>query len=108
MIYIERKPSTPLLRHFVSTLWYARGSSIDRVRERILPSGCAHIVLNLAQDYLTECAADGQDRHTSPALFVGQRSQFEIISTTDLMDMAGALFVPGTVPAFVADRADLL
>jgi AraC-like DNA-binding protein len=38
---------------------------------------------------------------------VGQRSVYEMIATSDLMDLAGVLFVPGSLPALVADRADL-
>ena len=39
---------------------------------------------------------------------IGQRSVYEIIATADLVDFAGVLFIPGAIPAFVADRADLI
>src|SRR5205807_43875 len=76
--------------------------------QRILPSGCAHIVLTLSYDFLTDCPEGGAERRTAPALMVGQRSLYEIIATADLTDLAGAIFEPGALPAFVADRADLL
>ena len=107
MLYIERKPALPL-RRFVRSLWYARMPKVEHRHERILPSGCGHIVLSLSRDYLTDCLDDGSEQRTSPALMVGQRSVYEIIATADLLDLAGVLFAPGALPALIADRADLL
>jgi AraC-like DNA-binding protein len=107
MLYIERKPAFPL-RRFVRSLWYADAPRVDHPRERILPSGCAQIVLSLSRNFLTECADDGSEHLTAPALMIGQRSIFEVIATSDLIGLAGVLFEPGGLPAFVRDRADLL
>lgn len=106
MLYIERKPAFPL-RRFVRSLWYADAPRLHHPRERILPSGCAQIVLSLSRDYLTDCSDDGSEQRTAPALMVGQRSIFEVIATSDLVDLAGVLFEPGGLPAFVGERADL-
>jgi AraC-like DNA-binding protein len=107
MLYIERKPALPL-RRFVRSLWYASAPVLQHRRERILPSGCAQIVLSLSRDFLTQCSEDGSEQRTAPALMVGQRSVFETIATSDLVDLAGVLFEPGALPAFVRERADLL
>lgn len=107
MVYIERKPAFPL-RRFVRSLWYANAPFVPYPRERILPSGCAQIVLSLSRDFLTDCPNGGPEQRTAPALMVGQRSVYEIIATADLADLAGVLFEPGALPAFVRDRADLL
>lgn len=107
MLYIERKPSLPLQR-LVQSLWYAKAPRVEGRRERILPSGCAHVVLTLSRNFLTECVENHPDQRTAPALFVGQRSQYEIVSSADLVDLAGIQFHPGAVPALIADRADLL
>ncbi len=107
MLYIERKPALPL-RRFVQSLWYASMPGLDHRHERVLPSGCAHIVLSLSRDFLTDCAEGGSEQRTAPALMVGQRSVYEVIATSDLVDLAGVLFAPGALPALVADRADLL
>jgi AraC-like DNA-binding protein len=107
MLYIERKPALPL-RRFVRSLWYASTSFVEHRRERILPSGCAHIVVTLSQGFLTECPENRPEQRTAPALMVGQRSVYEIVATADLVDLAGVLFMPGAVPAFVGDRADLI
>lgn len=107
MIYIERKPNTHL-RRFVRSLWYAKAPFVPHARERILPSGCAQIVLSLSRDFLTDCPEGQPEQRVAPALLVGQRSRYEIIATADLLDIAGVLFEPGALPAFVPDRADLL
>jgi hypothetical protein len=107
MLYIERKPALPL-RRFVRSLWYTSTPFVEHRRERILPSGCAHIVVSLSQDFLTDCPEDRPEQRTAPALMVGQRSAYEIIATADLEDLAGVLFMPGAMPAFLADRADLI
>jgi hypothetical protein len=107
MLYIERKPALPL-RRSVRSLWYASTSFVEHRRERILPSGCAHIVVSLSQDFLTDCPENRPEQRTAPALMVGQRSVYEIVATADLVDLAGVLFMPGAVPAFVGDRADLI
>jgi len=106
MLYIERKPALPL-RRLVRSLWYASTPFLDHRRERVLPSGCGHIVMSLSRDFLTDCPDTGSEQRTAPALMVGQRSVYEIIATADLVDLAGVLFVPGALPALVADRADL-
>lgn len=107
MHYLERKPSASLCR-FVQSFWYVDGQATEPSRERMLPSGCAHILLSLSRDYLTECTDHGPDRRTSPALLVGQRSLYEIVSTSDFTGMAGVLFRPGAIPALLSDRADLI
>ena len=85
MLYIERKPALPL-RRFVRSLWYASTPFVEQGRERIL---------------LTDCPEDRPEQRTAPALMVGQRSVYEIIATADLVDLAGVLFMPGALPAFV-------
>lgn len=107
MFYIERKPALPL-RNLVRSLWYASTPSVEHRRERFLPTGCAHIVLTLSRDFLTECAEDQPDRRSAPAMLVGQRSRYEIIAAADFVDLAGVLFVPGATPFFLGDRADLV
>ena len=64
--------------------------------------------MSLLRDFLTECSESGPEQRAAPAILVGQRSVYEIIATSDLVDLAGVLFAPGVLPAFVADRADLL
>jgi AraC-like DNA-binding protein len=39
---------------------------------------------------------------------VGQRSIYEVVATSDMVDLAGVVFQPGAVPALIVDRADLI
>ena len=87
MTYVERKPVLAL-RRFVRSLWYAGTPSVEHGRARILPSGCAHTVLSLSEEFLTACPDAGVQRCTAPALLVGRRSVYEIIVTKDLVDLA--------------------
>ena len=87
---------------------YATAPVIEHRRERILPTGCAHLVVSLSHDFLTECREDSPPQRTAPALVAGQRSVYEIIATSDLVDLAGIHFIPGTASVFVSDRADLI
>lgn len=107
MLYIERKSSASL-RPFVQSLWYASSPLAEHRHERILPSGCAHLVISLSRDFLTDCSEGRTEEPTAPALMVGQRSLYEIIATADLVDLAGVIFMPGAIPMLVADRADLI
>ncbi len=78
MNYIELTPS-PQLRAYVRTMWYAAGPALKSGRERMLPSGCAHVVVGLARDFLTECVEGRPDQRTAPVLMVGQRSRYDLL-----------------------------
>jgi AraC-like DNA-binding protein len=106
MLYLEHKPAAPLSR-FVRVFWYARAPLVDHRRERILPTGCAQVILNLSRDFLLDCQEGGPQQRIAPALMVGQRSTYELVDTSDLADLIGIMFEPGVLPAFATDRADL-
>jgi AraC-like DNA-binding protein len=105
MIYLEREPG-PELRPWVRVLWYARGADFGHQRERVLPTGRAQVILNLARDFFIDCVEGVAVSPSAPALMVGQRSVFEIIDTSDLADLIGIVFEPGALPVFLADAAD--
>lgn len=107
MPYIERTPAFPL-RHFVRSLWYESTPFLQNLRERILPSGCAHLVLSLSSTFLTQCSEGLPDCRTAPALIAGQRSVYEIVSGADLVDLVCVFFEPGAVSGVIGDRADLI
>ncbi len=106
MIYLERPPAMPL-RRFVRTLWYARVPDAAHSRERILPTGSAQIILNLARDYLLDCPEGGPVRRGAPSSVVGSRSVYEIVDTADMADLIGVVIEPGKLGSVVADAADL-
>lgn len=105
MIYLEQIPG-PRLRRFVQVLWYARVPAPRHARERVLPSGRVQVILNLARDYLMDCAEDGQAQRVAPSLVVGPRSMYELVDTGDMADLIGIVFEPAGFPAFARDAAD--
>ena len=106
MIFLEHIPAPPLNR-CIRALWYAQAPRVAHLRERILPTGRAQIILNLARDFLLDCPV-GQPAHRTPAsLIVGARSTYEIIDSSDLADLIGIVFSHGGFAPFIADAAHL-
>ena len=106
MLYLERIPAAPLAA-FIRALWYAQVPHIAHHRERVLPSGCVQVILNLARDFLLDCPEGQADLHRPPALVVGARSVYEIVDTSDMADLIGIVFEPGGFALFAGDAADL-
>lgn len=105
MLYLQHTPAAPLNR-FVRMLWYAQAPQSEPGRERVLPNGCAHLILNLKRDYLHDCLEGQADARVAPALVVGSRSIYEIVARTDMTDLIGVLFEPGGFAAFARDAVD--
>jgi AraC-like DNA-binding protein len=99
LLYLERIPAAPLAP-FIRTLWYARVSQASHARERILPTGCVQVILNLARDYVLDCPENLPDVRKPPALVVGARSIYEIVDTSDMADLIGIVFTPAGFPPF--------
>jgi AraC-like DNA-binding protein len=105
VLYLERIPDAPLSR-FVKALWYSQLPVIEHCYERILPTGCAEIILNLERDCICDCHEGLPDRTVDPALVIGSRSTYEIIAASDLASLIGISFKPGGLAAFAGDAAD--
>jgi AraC-like DNA-binding protein len=106
VIYLEHIPAAPLDR-FVRVLWYARVPQTLHNRERMLPSGCVQVILNLARDFLLDCPDGEPDHRTSPSLVVGARSVYEIVDGSDMADLIGISFHPGGFAPFASGAVDL-
>ena len=106
MLYLERIPAAPLAPH-VRMLWYAQVFSAAHRRERVLPNGCVQIILNLARDYVLDCPEGQPDLRRPPALIVGARSVYEIIDSSDMVDLIGMVFSPGGFTPFASDATHL-
>ena len=106
MLYIERIPAAPL-NGLIRILWYAQAQSVGHRRERVLPTGCMQIVVNLARDFLLDCPQGLPDLQLPPALVVGARSVYEIIDCSDMADLIGIVFAPGGFSLFAGDAVDL-
>lgn len=106
MLYLERIPATPLAPS-VRMLWYAQVHDSAHQRERVLPSGCVQIILNLARDFVLDCPEGLPDVHRPPALVVGARSVYEVIDSSDMADLIGIVFSPGGFTPFASDAAHM-
>jgi AraC-like DNA-binding protein len=106
VIYLSHKPAAPLNR-CVRVLWYARIPQTERRLERMLPTGCVQVILNLARDFLIDYPDREPARLTPPSLIVGARSVYEIVDTSDMADLIGIVFEPGGFAPSAADSADL-
>jgi AraC-like DNA-binding protein len=104
LLFLERIPAAPLAP-FVRMLWYARAEHSTYKRERILPTGCTQVILNLARDYVLDCSEGFPDVYRPPALVVGARSVYEIVDTSDMADLIGIVFSPGGFAPFASDGA---
>jgi AraC-like DNA-binding protein len=106
LLYLERIPAAPL-NQYIRALWYAQAPDVPHHRERVLPSGCVQIILNLARDYLLDCPEGRADCRMPPGLVVGARSVYEIVDTSDMADLIGIVFAPGGFAPFAGDACDL-
>jgi AraC-like DNA-binding protein len=106
VLYLEHAPSPPL-DGCISILWYAQAASLPHARERVLPTGRAQVILNLARDYLVDCSDDAPGRPMPPSLIMGARSIYEVIDTSDMACLIGICFKPGGFTAFAGDAAHL-
>jgi AraC-like DNA-binding protein len=106
VLYLERTPAAPL-SGFVRKLWYARAPRVAHRRERVLPTGCVQVILNLARDFLLDCPEGERDRRMPSALVVGARSVYEIVDCSDFADLVGIVFAPGGFSLFARDAVDL-
>jgi AraC-like DNA-binding protein len=106
LLYLERIPGAPLA-HYIQNLWYAKAVDVAHRRERVLPNGCTQIIVNLARDYVLDCAEGGVDCRMPAALVVGARSVYEIVDTSDMADLIGIVFAPAGFTPFAGDSADM-
>jgi len=107
MIYLQQAPNAPLCG-WVRTLWYCRAPHVPHRRERVLPNGCAQIILNLSRSFLTDCGSDGNsDKRLPGAIVVGPRARYEVVDTADMEELAGIVFQPGGFAGLFRERADL-
>ena len=104
MIYLERIPAAPL-NQSIRSLWYAQAGDVAHRRERVLPTGCTQVILNLARDFLLDCPEGQCDRRMPPALVIGARSVYEIVDSSDMADLIGIVFTPGGLVPFASDAA---
>src|SRR6187551_815281 len=95
-IHLTYRPAAPL-GHFVDQLWYWDGPQPSHSRDRILPSGCASLIINLAEDEIRDYVGPLQtklERHPG-AVLVGAYSRYSVIDTQEQRAVIGVVFQPG-------------
>jgi AraC-like DNA-binding protein len=106
MRYQEYYPHAPLNR-FVECFWTLEGSeNIPFEPERVLPDGCAEIILNFGDRFVQH---QGDKRKIQPLHFlVGQITSPMLISPTGRVELIGIRFHPGgTAPFFRVPLSEL-
>ena len=106
MIYIEHTPAAPLNR-CIRAIWYNQNAHPEHRFERMLPSGCVQIILNLAHDYFLDGPNPQSVHNPAPSLVVGARSVYEIVDTSDMADLIGIVFRPAGFAPFAGDAVHL-
>lgn len=99
MEYIEHLPSV-LLRSVVRCYWHLRVQGTPGVLERIVPDGCAEIILNRA-DRFRRVADDGRSHRQAEVLLVGQLRRAVSITPEGCVDLLGIRFEPGGLHALL-------
>jgi AraC-like DNA-binding protein len=86
---LSRCPDLPL-KSYVECLWHCESAAPLQCRERVLPDGRFHLMLNL---------------RAGVAAVAGLRSRHVVIDTTRVSSVMGVVFRPGAARAFFAAPA---
>lgn len=105
-MFQARRPRPPL-DSCVTSLWTVTAKPGPRLLERVLPTGTAQIVINLAED---RSRAYDEARGlavvgSSGSLLCGPSTRYGVIDTDEQYDVVGACIAPGGLPALLAPRA---
>ncbi|HEU4486928.1 MAG TPA: AraC family transcriptional regulator [Povalibacter sp.] len=108
-IHICYRPAAPLDR-FVDRLWYWEGVPPEQARHRIMPDGCACLIVNLFEDEVRDYtgANDATLVRYRGAVLVGAYSRYSVIDTQEQRAVLGVTFRPGGMAPFFAPAADEL
>lgn len=103
------RPAPPL-DQFVEQLWYWEGIPPAHAKDRLMPSGSASLVINLAEDEIRDyTGANGEFVHRYPgAVLVGAYSKYSVIDASEQRAVLGVTFKPGGMWPFFDPAADEL
>ena len=96
------RPGEPLSR-FVELLWYYQNEPTAHSKERLMPDGCASLVINLAEDTIRLYNAEDTRKVTrfSRSVFSGPRSECFAIDSDEQVCVMGVSFHAGGAVPFV-------
>jgi AraC-like DNA-binding protein len=106
-VFDARRPRPPL-DACVTVLWTVTTTPGPRLLERVLPSGTAQIVINLAEDRTRgyDEARGFAMQESSGSLLCGPSTRYGIIDTDEQCNVVGACIAPAGLPALVSSRAE--
>ncbi|HTP67272.1 MAG TPA: AraC family transcriptional regulator [Dongiaceae bacterium] len=110
MLYLHRRPAPPL-DAFVEAIWFCRSEPRPHALERVLPSGSAQLIINLAEDQtrMYDSTARGLVCRIAPgSVLSGVSTRYQIIDTAETQHVAGIVFRPGGTLPFVVPPASEL
>ena len=92
-MFLIRPPRPPLDR-CITVLWVCRQSSQTRRLERVLPTGTAQLIVNLAEDETRNYDPSDPSRceRGSGAVIAGPSARYGIIDTDEQAHVVGACF----------------
>jgi len=105
-VFHARRPRSPL-DTCLTVIWTVQASAGPRALERVLPSGTAQFVINLAENRTRSYDQRQGFRCTENAgsLLGGPRTGYEIIDTDEQTDVVGACVAPGGLAFLTAPPA---
>jgi AraC-like DNA-binding protein len=108
-IFCTYCPPAPLDR-FIEQLWYWDGPPPPHARDRLLPSGSATLIVNLAEDEVRDYsgADDSLVNRLPGAVLVGAHSRYSVIDTQEQEAVLGVAFRPGGMWPFFDPAAEEL
>ena len=103
MLFRCRIPRPPL-NTFIGSIWLCEEDTPRaHALERVLPTGCAQLIVNLKEDRVRryEPEADYRCDTTSGAVLVGAQTRHSVIDTSEQEYVMGVAFKPGGARPFL-------
>jgi AraC-like DNA-binding protein len=100
MLYMHRRPRPPL-DAYVESIWLCQNPAGPRRLERVLPSGSAQLIVNLAEDQTRLYQGSNLTPQVLPGTILsGIATRYQIIDSDEQAHVAGVVFNPGGTSAF--------
>lgn len=106
--FLSAEPSRAISR-WVRCLWYYRSSEWSHALEYVLPTGTAQLLINLRDDrFAWRDQPGGPLLESSGTMVQGPRDIPQLVGTDQQRFVAGVVFRPGGVAAFLPDSARVI
>ena len=109
MLFHQRCPRPPLDRD-IASIWVCKNDPRPWGLERVLPTGGAQLIVNLAEDQTRvyrDSGAGLECESSSGSILAGVSTRCQIIDTDEQAHVVGVVFRPGGTLPFVAAPASL-